>query len=326
MIQIDESFKGVISITKQGEPILRYHSGYANLTCKVLNTMETRFGTASAGKVFVALAILKLIEEKKLSFDTCIGDLLDWQNENIDLSITVRELLTHTSGIPDYFDESVMDNYDELWTDYPNYKIRTSWDLMPLFIDKPMQYKRGDHFSYNNTGYVVLGYLIEKITGKAFDSYLEEIIFNPCGMSDTGYYELDRLPTRCATHYCYDVLKDEYYSNIYSIDVKGSGAGGVFTTVGDIEQFWMHLMKGNILSQEMVGEMLNPQTVECCYGYGVWLRKQKDGNYLPYFQGSDPGVSFISSYDLKKERIVTMVSNFACDVWKIHQILELEQE
>ena len=85
MIQIDESFKGVISITKQGAPILRYHSGYANLTCKVLNTMETRFGTASAGKVFVALAILKLIEEKKLSFDTCIGDLLDWQNENIDL-------------------------------------------------------------------------------------------------------------------------------------------------------------------------------------------------------------------------------------------------
>jgi len=85
-------------------------------------------------------------------------------------------------------------------------------------------------------------------------------------MRDTGYYELDRLPTRCATHYCYDALKDEYYSNIYSIDVKGSGAGGVFTTVGDIEQFWMHLMKGRILSQEMVCEMLKPQTVECCYG------------------------------------------------------------
>jgi len=107
---------------------------------------------------------LQLIEQGKLQFDDTLGTLLDITLNKIDRDVTVRQLLNHTSGVPDYFDESVMDEYEELWTDYPNYKIRHNSDLLPLFADKPMMYPRGDKFQYNNSGYVFLAMIIEKMT------------------------------------------------------------------------------------------------------------------------------------------------------------------
>ena len=237
---------------------------------------------------------------------------------HIDKNITVRQLLTHTSGLPDYFDESLCTDYAKLWENYPNYRIRTSQDLLPLFLHKRMAFPKGQKFQYNNAGYVVLGLIIEAVTKLPFDRYLEKIIFTPCEMEDTGYYELDRLPLHCATGYCLDEETQTYYSNIYSLDVKGSGAGGAYTTAKDMDRFWTCLMKGRLISQPMVNEMLSPQVKEDWYGYGVWLKSLDDGHYLPFIQGSDPGISFISSYDRQKCRTMTMMSNFAQDVWTLH--------
>ncbi|MCY9547201.1 serine hydrolase domain-containing protein [Lysinibacillus xylanilyticus] len=314
---INEDFSGVISVTQNGKNVYRKAFGYADLPNKVSNEIDTRFGTASAGKVFVAIAILQLIEQSRISFDSCIGDILNFDLKNIDPHITIRQLLNHTSGIPDYFDESVMEDYDELWIDYPNYKIRTSSDIIPLFIHKPMMYPAGDRFQYNNTGFVVLGLIVEAITGSSFDIYLNEHIFIPCGMLNTGYYELDRLPAQCANGYVYDDSRKEFYTNIYSVDVKGTGAGGAFTTVIDVEKFWASLMKGQLISKQMLKEMLTPQVKEECYGYGIWLDKKEDGMFDYHFEGCDPGISFYSSYDKQQDSLITLVSNFGCNVWKV---------
>ncbi|MED3803071.1 serine hydrolase [Lysinibacillus xylanilyticus] len=314
---INEDFSGVISVTQNGKNVYRKAFGYADLPNKVSNEIDTRFGTASAGKVFVAIAILQLIEQSRISFDSCIGDILNFDLKNIDPHITIRQLLNHTSGIPDYFDESVMEDYDELWIDYPNYKIRTSSDIIPLFIHKPMMYPAGDRFQYNNTGFVVLGLIVEAITGSSFDIYINEHIFIPCGMLNTGYYELDRLPAQCANGYVYDDSRKEFYTNIYSVDVKGTGAGGAFTTVIDVEKFWASLMKGQLISKQMLKEMLTPQVKEECYGYGIWLDKKEDGMFDYHFEGCDPGISFYSSYDKQQDSLITLVSNFGCNVWKV---------
>lgn len=318
---IDKDFSGCISVVKSGEVIFQKSYGYADLPNKICNKLDTKFATASAGKVFVAVGILQLIESGKLKFDEEIGNLLDLDFKAIDKKITVKQLLCHTSGIPDYFDESIMNEYDELWKDYPNYKIRTSSDLIPLFIDKPMMYARGEKFQYNNTGFVVLGLIIEKITGKPFDEYLKKNVFEPCSMLHTGYYELDRLPGNCANAYLYDDERKEYYTNIYSVDVKGTGAGGAFTTVLDINKFWKNLLSGKLISQKMLNEMLSVQSGDKSdyYGYGIWLRKVDDNTYTPYFQGCDPGVSFISSYDTVNNISITVVSNFGCNVWKLRR-------
>ena len=334
---IDPEFSGVVSVAVDGRSVFRGEYGFADKANRVPNRIDTRFGTASAGKVFVATAILGLIEKGDLRFDSTIGEILKFDLKAIDPGITVRQLLNHTSGIPDYFDESVMTDYEELWVDLPNYRIRKSSDLIPLFIEKPMMYGKGTRFQYNNTGYVVLGLIIEELTGKPFDVYLNEAIFDPSGMTDTGYYELDRLPARCAFSYIFDEERQEFRTNIFSIDAKGSGAGGAFTTAPDVEKFWAALICGSLICgssicgssicgssirSDLVGEMCRPQVDEGIYGYGLWLL---DGG-VPSFQGCDPGANFITSYDRSNRRSITILSNIDFDVEELHEKIRATTE
>ncbi|MDF2686640.1 MAG: beta-lactamase [Clostridia bacterium] len=318
---LGNDFSGAVYIAHNRKTIYNKAYGYADLPNKIPNDINTKFQTASAGKGFVATGILQLIEKKELSFESNIGDILDFNLKQINPEITIRQLLNHTSGIPDYFDEATMENYADLWSDYPNYKIRASSDLVPLFINKPMLYPAGEKFQYNNTGYAVLGLIIEKLTGLKFDEYLKHNIFIPSGMKDTGYFELDRLPEKCANAYIFDDIRKDYYTNIYSIDVKGTGAGGAFTTVFDMESFWYKLIDGKLISYNMLQQMLTPQVENGCYGYGIWVDKKENGKYSYHLEGCDPGVSFISAYDIEEDLFITLVSNFGCNVWKAYKNL-----
>ncbi len=321
MIQhIPKDFSGAVSVGYNGVSVFQKTCGYADRPNHIKNRMDTRFPTASAGKAFVAAGVMRLIDENRLSLDTCIGRVLDFDLHRIDSTVTIRQLLNHTSGIPDYFDETVMKEYAELFCDFPNYKIRSSKDLLPLFIEKPMMYPSGSKFQYNNSGYVVLGLVIERITGISFDAYLKAAIFSPLGMDATGYYELDRLPACCANAYLWDEKTKEYYTNIYSVDAKGTGAGGAFTTLPDIERFWSGLKDGKVVSAEAFALMTSPQTQNGEYGYGFCLTKKG----TPYFQGCDPGVSFISAYYPAHQATITIASNLGQDVWDIHAKMEKE--
>lgn len=323
---IGKDFSGCISVKKKGIAIFEQAYGYGDMVNERKNNIDTKFATASAGKVFVAVGILQLIEKGKLNFNTTIGEILDIDFTTIDKEITIEQLLTHKSGIPDYFDESVMEEYDELWINFPNYKIRSSSDLLPLFIDKPMIYPRGERFEYNNTGFVVLGLVIEVIEKMPFDKYLKENIFDICNMNSTGYYELDRLPANCANNYIYDEKKQEYYTNIYSVDVKGTGAGGAFTTIADVERFWTGLLNNKLISNELKKNMLTVHSssdYNDSYGYGIWINNDFSDGTLPYFTGSDPGVSFVSFYKLDEDVLVTIVSNFGDNVWRIMRELKI---
>lgn len=322
---VPNDFSGILSIKSKA---ITYENvfGYANIPNKRLNNFNTKFASASAGKAFTAAGILMLIEEEKLAFDSTINQFLTMDLKDIDPSITVCQLLNHTSGIPDYCDETIVQNYADIFAQFPNYKIRTSKDMIPLFIDLPMLYPKGDKFHYNNTGYVVLGLIIEAITGKPFDKYLEEKLFIPCGMQNTGYFEYDRLPANCANVYIYDKEKDEYYTNIYSTTAKGVGDGGAFTTASDIESFWRHLYSEKIIGKSLLEKMTASQTADSCYGLGLWLEKS-DAGYIPYFQGYEPCVSFKSSYDFNKDLIITLISNKGDNVWELHRkILNLLKE
>lgn len=312
---IPSDFRGCAAICRDGRILQQAALGYADLANERPNAIDTRFATASAGKVFVAVAILQLIEAGRLALTDTLGTLLPRDWHDIDPGVTIAQLLTHTSGVPDYFDESVMTEYEELWHDFPNYRVRQSSDLLPLFIGKPMMYPAGERFQYNNTGYVLLGMVIEAVTGLPFDQHLQQCIFHPCCMADTGYFELDMLPARCANSYIWDESRGSFRTNIYSVDAKGTGAGGAFTTVADVARFWDALLKHRLLSPEMTAQMMRPQ-VGGCYGYGLWI---EDGR--PHFEGCDPGVSFISSCDARTGTVLTLVSNFGDDVWDIHRRL-----
>ena len=268
----------------------------------------------------MAVAVLQLIEHGRLSLQDTIGKILPIDWHGIDREITVEQLLTHTSGIPDYFDESVLKEYEELWQDFPNYRVRTNADLLPLFINKPMMYPRGTRFQYNNTGFVVLAMMIEAVTGQPFDACLKANVFDRCGMDSTGYYELDCLPAKCANSYIFDGEKDRFRTNIYSVDAKGTGAGGAFTTVGDIKKLWDALLSYKLLKNETAAQMLSRHSgseEDGFYGYGIWLKPNGLHNCAPFFQGSDPGVSFMSIYEPGEDTTITLVSNYGDNVWKL---------
>ena len=324
---IPEGFNGAVLVSRNGNTVLEKGFGFSDIPNKIMNTVGTKFQTASAGKFFVAVGIMQLIEAGRLSLDSRIGDLLDFDLHQIDRKITIRQLLNHTSGIPDYFDESTMFEYSDLWVDFPNYKIRKSKDLLPLFIEKPMMYPAGEKFQYNNSGYVILGLIIESVTGQLFDEYLTDKVFRPCEMLDTGYYEFDRLPANCANAYVLDESKKQYYTNIYSVDAKGTGAGGAFTTVIDVEKLWMKLLSGNLVSRSTLTEMFSVQSCDedAYYGYGVWLKKIEETIFHPFFQGSDPGVSFISRYHPESMLRVHIVSNTGENVWELASKIEASQ-
>lgn len=320
-MNIDSNFRGSIYVVQDNRSIIKHVSGLADFANEIPNTIETKFASASAGKVFIAVAILQLIEQGKLNFNDTLGNLLNIDFYHIDTSVTVEQLLNHTSGVPDYFDESIMDEYEELWFEYPNYRIRHNNDLFPLFIKKPMMYQKGQKFQYNNSGYVLLAAIIEQVTGMYFDEYLQTNIFDICGMNGTGYYELDKLPPKCANNYIYCPETNDFRTNIFSVDAKGTGAGGAFITVKDIISFWKHLIDETLLSKEMVSKMFSKQSgdgvdiEEGYYGYGVWIIDNPNGKDFVYFQGCDPGVSFISEYNPNNGMISVLVSNYGDNVW-----------
>lgn len=306
---------GIIYIREQNK-IAHTTYGYRDWANKIPINDTTRFPTASAGKVFVAVGILQLIEAGKCSLETTLEDVLPYSLGRIDPKVTIYQLLTHTSGVPNYADESMYPNYADIWRDFPNYKIRQNNDLLPLFINKEMKYPKGERFEYNDSGFVLLASIIEALTDMPFDQYLQQTIFDPLEMVYTGYYELDRLPENCTVGYILDATTQEYYSNIYSVDVKGTGAGGVYTNAIDVAKFWDGLLSYRLLSESMTTKMLSHHKGVNAwrYGLGIWL----DANNQPFFIGEDPGATFISGYNHLTDTIVTVISNMAEDVFPLY--------
>ena len=322
-IEIDKDFRGTAYIICGDEVLCKHSSGYADIANKRINAFDTRFACASMSKTFVAVGILQQIEKGNLNFEDTLGELLDIDLKAIDPDVTVKQLLTHTSGVPDYFDESVMDDYEALWTNFPNYRIRHNSDMLPLFIDKPMLYKKGERFQYNNTGYVLLALILEKVTGMEFDAYLKANVFDVCGMTLSGYFEFDRLPGGCANNYIRIADSDEYRTNIYSVGAKGTGDGGAFVTASDIISFWKGLLDHKLLSEEMVTAMFSKQSgdgkdpEEGYYGYGMWIIDNPDGQDYVYMQGCDDGVSAFSEYNPNNGMLSVLLSNFGDNVWEM---------
>lgn len=307
-------FSGV-TFERQDTQVKIETCGYRDIANKLSIHADTKFGTASMGKTFIAVAIMQLIESDKLSFSTTIKEIYNGSLGTIEDNITIHELLTHTSGIQDYFDESINDDYESLWKEIPNYSIRKNSDILPLFINKVQDNTRRGKFIYNNAGYVLLADIIEKIDSNTFDNFLNENIFKKLNMTNTGYYELDQLPENTATSYI-KTKNGSPRSNIYSIDSKGTGAGGCFTTVIDICNFWDGLFSFKIISEESVSEMFkkHSESDDEKYGLGFWLTK--DEEYI-FMEGSDPGISCISLYNLKEKNIYTVISNYEDNVWQM---------
>jgi CubicO group peptidase (beta-lactamase class C family) len=302
-------FSGAVLIQEK-EKIFEQGYGYANRSERIQNTVHTRFGMASGCKIFTAVAICQLVQEKVLTFDTYLKDCVDIPFPFFDPNITIHHLLTHSSGIPDYFDEEVMDDFEQLWKALPMYTIQSPKDFLPIFQNKQMKFNPGEKFSYNNSGYILLGLIVEHMTGIDFITYVEKNIFQRCEMVDSGYFRMDQLPERTALGYIDG--DSSWRTNVYSVPIKGGPDGGAFTTVHDLVKFWDALFNNELLSQKYTEILLTPQirdSEHIYYGYGVWISMLNDVIFKYYVMGSDPGVIMQSSVYAKHKIHAHFIGN-----------------
>ncbi|WP_026908649.1 serine hydrolase domain-containing protein [Paucisalibacillus globulus] len=288
-------FSGVIKVHHHDEVIHESVFGYSNRSDQLENMLNTRFGIASGCKIFTAVGIGILVDEGKISFQTKLSECLDVYFPHYSKDITIHHLLTHTSGIPDYFDESVMEDFAELWLERPMYTMRSPKDFLPMFQNREMLFQPGERFHYNNAGYIVLGLVIEQISGMNFTDFVETKVFAKAGMNHSGYFSLDQLPKDTAIGYIDDEESGAWKSNIYSIPVKGGADGGAFITASDMMKFWDALVGNKLLSEGITKKFLTPHVEsdeDEYYGYGIWMNKQEGKIIRQHVMGYDPGVNF----------------------------------
>ncbi|WP_027964102.1 serine hydrolase domain-containing protein [Halalkalibacillus halophilus] len=319
-------FSGTVLVTRNDDVELETSYGYANRSEQIANNNQTRFGIASGCKLFTAIAICQLVESGEISFETKLSDCLKFNFPQFDRSITIHHLLTHTSGIPDYFDEEEMDDFEELWVEQPMYLLRNLEDFLPLFQQKAMKYKMGERFHYNNAGYILLGLIVEHISGMKFDAYIKQHVFGKAAMNSSGYFEFDALPKDTAIGYI-DFDDGDWKTNIYSLPVKGGSDGGAFTNTRDMNQLWNALFNHKLLNETYTEKLLTKHTEtdedDQFYGYGIWIEQEEETITKYHVMGYDPGVSFHSAYYPNQEKIVTVCSNQSEGAYDI--FLEIEK-
>ncbi|SDL63786.1 serine hydrolase domain-containing protein [Sediminibacillus halophilus] len=319
-----EQFSGTIIVNKDGQTLFEHAGGYADKASQRLNFHDTKFGIASGCKLFTAIAVCQLVENGSLSFQTRLSECLKMDFPLFDQSITIHHLLTHSAGIPDYFDEEKMDDFEELWKQTPMYLMKNPVDFLPLFQEKSMKDKPGNRFHYNNAGYILLGLIIEQQTGLSISDYVEKYIFQPANMLDSGYFSLDQLPGNTAFGYIHND-DGTWRTNIYSIPIKGGADGGAFTTAPDMMKLWEALLNHQLFSKVLTDLLLTPHIkvkdgVE--YGYGVWINREGKYPWKYQVMGYDPGVSFHSAHYPQLNITMAIPSNQSSGPFSIMKLIE----
>lgn len=309
--------------------------GYAHKGFQVPNHLDTPFDTASITKLFTAVAILQLVERGLLQLDDKITEVVDLSGTSIPEDVTIRHLLTHTSGIADDADEEAGENYEDLFIDKPNYAIRNCRDFIPQFAYKTPVFKAGTKVRYNNCAFVLLGLAIEAKTGERYQDYVTTQVFKKGGMHHTTFSAKDDEVVAVAEGY-YAVCDDqgnvkEWRKNIYSFPPIGTADGGAFASVADLDRFMRAILDGTLLSESMVEEIMKPQTTieqtlswgKIVNGYGFHFKYSANGDLISlYKEGSNAGVAAMFAYYPKIDATSIVLANQTCNVWQLHQEVE----
>lgn len=242
-VKADE-FSGVVLLAKDGKPIFRQAYGFADLGLQVPNRVDTKFNLGSINKMFTRLAIDQLAEQGKLSLDDTVGKHLpDYPNADVREKVTIRQLMEFRSGMGDIFTEKFHGTAKN--------RIRTVADAMTLFVDDPLLFAPGTDQKYSNAGYVVLGAIVEKVSGRDYYEYIRENIYKPAGMKDSDSYELDVPVPNRAVGYTRNSSNGPApgggrRNNLFETFFKGTPAGGGYSTVDDMLAFDTILRSGKL--------------------------------------------------------------------------------
>ena len=290
MVATDQ-FSGAVLIARNGKPIFEKAYGMASKAFNVPNRIDTKFNLASMNKMFTAVAIAQLAEQGKLSFDdSIIKHLPDYPNKSVAEKVTIHQLLTHTSGLGDFFNEKF---------EAQKTRLRAVQDYFPLFVNDPLLFEPGQKWQYSNAGFIVLGAIIEKVSGENYFDYVREHVYKPAGMMDTDSYETDREVVNRAIGYTEIGPSNRaepgpLRNNLIINPVKGSPAGGGYSTVEDMLRFDIALRQHKLLSEKFTDLVLKGKVEVGMpnekYAYG-FMEGQTNGTRIVGHGGTSPGAN-----------------------------------
>ena len=300
-------FSGVVRIDGEDGSRLAKAYGLAHRGHRIANTVGTCFALASGSKALTALAVMSLVEEGTLSLSTPARAFLGDDLPLIGEAVTVEHLLAHRSGIGDHFDEEAGGEIDDYLMTVPLHRLATTEEFMPELDGHPAKFPAGERFSYCNGGYVVLALIAERASGTPFHDLVGGRVCEPAGMHDTEFLRSDEPDERVALGY---LAAEGLRTNVLHLPVRGSGDGGVYSTVADVATFWEALFAGRIVSADSVADMVRPRSdvpeESMRYGMGIWLAPVGD---VVILEGFDAGVRFRSLHDPDRSRTARMISN-----------------
>lgn len=338
-----EQFSGVVLVKQDKDELFKAAYGYANRSWKIANRVDTRFRIASISKLFTAVAVLQLIEEGKLSLDTHVVECLGLENTTIPKEATVHHMLTMTSGIADWFEESGdwEENWASLCREHPIYLFRRNKDYLSLFINKPPLFPVGEKHQYNGAGYILLGLVIEKISGLSYFDYVRRHVFEKAEMRRSDFLSLDGVYEGVAEGYIPQTDQADKVSgwkkNIYSTTPEAAADGGATSSADDLCRFSRALRESQLLSASWTQEMLTPKVMERSerlrgytwkYGYGnFFLLPMSDSEHIVRWghTGEEDGVSCRFYHYPKQSLDVVILGNQSwCAgalAWEIHDLI-----
>jgi CubicO group peptidase (beta-lactamase class C family) len=291
--------------------------GEADRAHGVPNTTETKFAIASGSKGMTALAVMSLVAEGTLSLRTTARSLLGADLPLVGDAVTVEHLLAHRSGIGDYLDEELEGDIDDYILTRPVHELATTEAFVPLLDGFPQKFAPGTAFSYCNGGFVLLALLAERASGTSYHQLVQSRVLEPAGLVDSGFLRSDDLPGDAAIGYLNDGR-----TNVLHLPVLGTGDGGMYSSLADLERFWQGLFEGRIVARDVIDEMVRPRSdvpeEKARYGLGFWL--DPTGPQVSLV-GYDAGVSFRSVHHPNTGHTWTVMANTSEGAWPLSRAL-----
>jgi CubicO group peptidase (beta-lactamase class C family) len=291
------SFMGSVLVARGEKMLLNKGYGFANLEWNIPNAPDTKFRLASISKQFTAACILLLEERGRLTLEDPIKKHMPEAPAAWD-KITIHHLLTHTSGIPSF-------------TSFPDYEAKkrtpaTPEQLVAWFRDKPLDFQPGEKFDYSNSNYALLGWLIEKISGRRYAEFVKENVLDVLGMKDAGYDAANAILPRRAAGYA---PKETGRVNAEFIDMSVPfAAGGLYATTEDLLRWERGLMGGKLLSPASLGKMTTPKDGKSGYALGVQVRDSNGRKIIEHAGGIEGFNTQLAYYPDERLSVIVLAN------------------
>ncbi|OOM80656.1 penicillin-binding protein 4* [Clostridium puniceum] len=293
-------FSGSILIAKDDEVLLNKGYGIADYNKRLPNKPQTIFEIASLTKQFTATAILMLQEQKLLNVNDSLSTYIsDYPNGD---DITIYNLLTHTSGIPDYLDYA-----DSIDTENHNL-VYTPEELIKLFKNEPFNFNAGTSFEYSNSNYILLGYIIEKASNITYEDYIENNIIVPLNLTSTGFLSNETdVKNKSIGYYFINKHSNEHAEAPKMEGLMSYSAGEIYSTSEDLLKWENALFSEELITKESLNEMFTPYLNN--YGYGWFTYENEDEDKIVFHSGNLPGYTSFVEKNLDKNYLIIILCN-----------------